>query len=538
MRGALTLLILIECYFSAYSQFGEISLNNEYNLIILNGYPERQDNFHTSIKPYRSNEIDSLGFLIKKSMPQFESRFLSLLLSSDTISPNEDVFFIEIQPLIQAMYGIGQSNDSLDIAYNLGIGLNLSGKFGKRLSFGFDYLYSNNQYSDYVQESIYNKGVVPGLGKADINGNEIRNVYYTGALEFQATDFFNIRTGIGKNFIGNGYRSLILSDNSVVNPFLNLTFNIWKLKYSVLYSSYESFLYSHENGYFREAQKFSTSNFLSMNFGKRINIGLFQTVIWYDDPEVNRGFDMNYLNPFIFLRPVEYSLGSPDNVLMGLDFKYNFRKKNSFYAQLILDEFLLQEIRDNNGWWGNKFGYQIGIKFYDLMRIKGLSLLTEYNRIRPFTYSHSNPVQSYSNGNEALAHSLGANLSEVIFRISYARKNWLIGLHSMIAEKGEDNPFQVYSYGGDIFKSNKDRISEYGNTTGQGILSYRIYQQLKISYLLSSNSRWMLEAGISGRFAGDREECLTPGCYDRPFERNVMFHFGIKTALYNQYLDF
>lgn len=538
MRAALAFFLFLEYSFSVYSQNRELSLNNEYSLIVLNGYPEKQENFHTSIKPFRNNEIDSLGLLKKKSVPNYKSKFWSVLLSSDTVILNEDVFFIELQPLIEAMYGIGQSNDSSDVAYNLGIGFNLSGKFGKNLSFGFDYLYSNNQYSDYVQNFIYDKGVVPGLGKADINGSEIRNAFYSGSLEFQATDYFNIKTGIGKNFIGNGYRSLILSDNSMANPYLNLTFNIWKLKYSILYSSYESFLYSRENGYFSEAQKFSTSNFLSMNFGKKINIGLFQTVMWYDDPEVNRGFDVNYLNPFIFLRPVEYSIGSPDNVLMGLDFKYNFRKKNSFYAQLILDEFLLQEIRDNNGWWGNKFGYQIGIKFYDFMKVKGLSLLTEYNRIRPYTYSHSNPVQSYSNGNEALAHTLGANLSEVIFRISYTRKNWMIGLHSMMAEKGEDNPLQVYSYGGDIFRSNTDRVSDFGNSTGQGILSYRIYQQLKFSYLLSPNSRWMLEAGISGRFAGDREECLTADCYDRPFERNVMFHFGIKTALYNQYLDF
>jgi len=35
-----------------------------------------------------------------------------------------------------------------------------------------------------------------------------------------------------------------------------------------------------------------------------------------------RGIDFSYINPFIFLRPVEASNGSPDNALIGLTSKY------------------------------------------------------------------------------------------------------------------------------------------------------------------------------------------------------------------------
>ena len=46
-----------------------------------------------------------------------------------------------------------------------------------------------------------------------------------------------------------------------------------------------------------------------------------------------------YLNPIIFLRPVEYSLNSSDNALMGLNWKFKSTNNSHIYGQFVIDEF-------------------------------------------------------------------------------------------------------------------------------------------------------------------------------------------------------
>ena len=38
-------------------------------------------------------------------------------------------------------------------------------------------------------------------------------------------------------------------------------------------------------------------------------------------------------------------------------------------ARLYFDEFKLSELKKNTGWWANKFGYQLGVKYPDAFGI-------------------------------------------------------------------------------------------------------------------------------------------------------------------------
>src|SRR6185369_7292398 len=111
-------------------------------------------------------------------------------------------------------------------------------------------------------------------------------------------------------------------------------------------------------------------------------------------------FEFGYLNPIIFYRSIELSNGSFDNSLAGLDAKVNVAKSFQFYGQFCLDEFLLSEIKKNRGWWANKWGIQIGAKYVDAFGIKNLDLQLEHNRVRPFTYSHTDSVANYTHYNQ------------------------------------------------------------------------------------------------------------------------------------------
>ena len=61
---------------------------------------------------------------------------------------------------------------------------------------------------------------------------------YTGYVSYSPNNnkIFNFQVGRDKHFIGDGYRSLLLSDNAPAYPFFKINTNIWRLQYNVWYT--------------------------------------------------------------------------------------------------------------------------------------------------------------------------------------------------------------------------------------------------------------------------------------------------------------
>ena len=102
-------------------------------------------------------------------------------------------------------------------------------------------------------------------------------------------------------------------------------------------------------------------NNLSINATKWLNVGVFDAVVFGRKDH----FDFQYLIPVLFLRPAESDIGSKDNAVVGLNIKANIKKKVQIYSQLLFDEFKFHELVKSTGYWSNKFGYQIGLKYPD-----------------------------------------------------------------------------------------------------------------------------------------------------------------------------
>ena len=141
----------------------------------------------------------------------------------------------------------------------------------------------------------------------------------------------------------------------------------------------------------------------TFNITNNFSIGLYEAVIF----SRNNDFELRYLNPIILYRTVEQGLNSSDNVLIGLDGKWNVLHRFQLYGQLMLDEFRLSEIFSSRGWWANKYGIQAGLKYLNALKIDHLDVQLEYNSARPYTYAHLEMEDSYTHYNQALAHPLG-----------------------------------------------------------------------------------------------------------------------------------
>jgi hypothetical protein len=120
-----------------------------------------------------------------------------------------------------------------------------------------------------------------------------------------------------------------------------------------------------------------------------------------------------------------------------------------------------------------------------------LFLQAEANSVKPFTYSHYRSSQSWTQYGQPLAHPLGANFQEYLFRALFQPGKWAalrISATAFFARKGNDSAY--YSgpnYGGSLYKSNNTRVAEYGNEILQGNLSTISNFRFDIHYMLRHN---------------------------------------------------
>ncbi|MES2388980.1 MAG: hypothetical protein V4543_13335 [Bacteroidota bacterium] len=370
-------------------------------------------------------------------------------------------------------------------------GAEVRGMIAKKV--GFYSYFSDNQVLMPAYTDTYNKGMMPGEGfwkRYKLGGYDYLSA--RGYFTFSAAKFIHFRAGYDKNTVGNGYRSLILSDFSNAYAFLEINTRVWKLNYRNLFArlNYDvPYDYQGVQAGNLLPVKFMAMHHLSMNIGSRLNIGLFESIIFARNSvsqKSGNSFDFSYVNPIIFYRYAESNNGSPDNVNVGTDFKLNLFRHISLYGQVVLDEFLLKEIKAGNGWWGNKQAAQIGIKYYDAAGIKNLDLQAEYNYVRPFTYSHINNSTSYTNYNMPLAHPYGANFREVVGILRYRPiKRLYITAKGIYCKQGMSVTGSLV--GEDPTVSYAGRSAEYGFTTGGGVPRKILYADLTASYRIRHN---------------------------------------------------
>lgn len=490
-------------------------------------------NFHTAIQPYSQNEFNEAttpyDSILNELKTDSSSPFINRLTNKNLTEVNNNNFYFSLNPILNTGVTFEKNDIESQTLIETSFGVNMQSRLGKKWSGQLLFLVDKSKYPSYIDAFVQDKHISPGYGYSEND----RSFFTQGNITFTADKNFTFQAGYGKNFIGDGYRSLLLSDNANSYPYLKITANIWKIKYMALYSMYQDIRGSNgiSANYFT---KYSTIHYLSLNATKWLNFGFFESIVFQaQEGDFYRGFDINYLNPVIFLRPTEYSQGSADNALLGASLKIKIKKKNILYSQLILDEFLLQELKDGNGWWANKYGIQFGLKAYDFLWIKNLKLQLEYNIVRPFTYTHSytptsiSTLQNFAHFNAPLAHPLGANFNEVFASLSYHKKRWIFEANSTFTTIGLDTNFTT-SVGQDLYRPNNDRAQEYGYYTTGGLTTDVVNSTLKISYVINPKSRFTISGGITNR------------TYKNDYENssNNLYFIGLKTNIINRYTDY
>lgn len=499
-------------------------------------------NNHTAQKPFVYSEVNTYyDFAAQnKSISKERSTWLGRKWWNEhMVQFKGKDFWVTLDPGVDLQ--VGKDTDADINTYNNTRLIYAQGGIGKKVNFFATIYESQGRFADYFNryaESIApaggNPAIIPGRGIAKrFNEDAYDYPVATGHVSFTPSKHFNLQLGHGNLFIGDGYRSLLLSDNASPYPFFKLNTTFWKIKYTNTWMSLRDVRPEvQEGGSFRT--KFMAQHYLSYNITKRLNIGLFESVVWENDND--RGFDFNYINPVIFYRAIEFSTGSRGgNALIGLTAKYKFTNRVNAYGQLLIDEFSSGDIFGGNGSYKNKIAYQLGAKYYDAFGVKNLYLQGEYNRVRPYTYSHNTITLNYGHSNQSMAHTLGANFSEWIAIARY-QKNRIFGDAKLVfAKRGFDfnTSEDMFFYGGDIYGTEDNRVSDEGNNLGQGNTVDFFHGELTVGYLI--NPATNLKVYGTFLYRDFKPEVNTETVFEN---QTTWFNFGIRTDLFNWYYDF
>jgi len=403
---------------------------------------------------------------------------------SDFLAVQNEGLYLKINPVIR--FSIGRDIDNDMTTFHNTRGILLEGGLGQNLYFFTSFYENQSSFPQYIEQRIQEEKTIQGNGFfksynstffPGISGHDYANsqAYISAKLHKNISAQF----GQGRFFIGDGMRSLLLSDQAQNYLFFALNTNIWKFHYHNIFAELASTSANAVPGDVLVEKKYMAAHYLGYRISPRLEAGFFESVI-FSRPN---HFELQYLNPVIFYRSVEQLVGSPDNVLMGLDISYTFLKKYKLYGQLILDEFSLSHIRENDGWWGNKYGLQAGIKAVDLAGINHLDAQLEGNFVRPFTYSHQDSSTNYTHYRQLLAHPLGSSFYESIFSIKYRpfRRIFLEGT-ALFAKHGGD--LNGENRGSIVFRPSGDRQAETGYLTADGDTQNYLLLRLKLKYRL------------------------------------------------------
>jgi hypothetical protein len=193
----------------------------------------------------------------------------------------------------------------------------------------------------------------------------------------------------------------------------------------------------------------------------------------------------------------------------------------------------VNRVFDGTGYWGNKFALQLGTKYYNAFKVKNLMLQGEFNWARPYTFAHKEVKLNSAHFNQAISHLWGANFWELIGIVRYSKNRWFGNAKLIIGEKGFDFEGSDISYGGDIFRSYDDRLSDTGNDVGQGNSTNIFIGDLQAGYVLNPTTNLQIFAGLTYRnFSPSQSGNVISE------DSTTWFTIGVKSNLFKWYFDF
>jgi hypothetical protein len=432
-----------------------------------------------------------------------------------------DVLFDEDAGWSKRSIPTGNSSDKTNFMYLNTRGYDLSGNIGTKFYFQTDFYENQGSFPGYLDSSIRKTGVIPYQSRyKGLKEKGFDFSYSSAQLVYIPNKHLLFDLGYGTNFIGDGYRSLLLDDYTTNYPYFRTAITFGKFQYSVMYSEYitDNVVYTYAEGYPR---KWGQTYLLDWHPMRNLNIGVFDAVVSsIEDADHNKDFGFTHFSPIIFLHGSNSPSGLSNNDVYGLNVKYTLTPTINAYGQFMLDN-------TGSAAWENRYGYQIGVRAGDLFNVKGLNAQAEINSVRPYSYASDTITTAYAHDDMPLAHPLGANFKEALFIADYSYKRWWFRVEALASHYGIDSSSNV-NFGHNIFKPLDTHSREDNVSTDQGLLTKMYYGDARIAYILNKKTNLRLETGATFRNEKNKSSNYT----------DVYFYVGVRFTFRKLIYDF
>lgn len=188
----------------------------------------------------------------------------------------------------------------------------------------------------------------------------------------------------------NGSRSLLLtSDLPIEHDYIRLHARLGVLSFSHIHAALlGDALAGDDHGPFAQIpSKHVALHLLTIGpvAGCRLSMG--ESVVYS-----GRGFEIGYLNPFVFMKTHEQYLRDRDNGNLYVSFSARPGTGIFLEGELLIDDLRFSQI--GKGYWGNKTAWRVTSRF--LERIAGVDLGVSYTRLEPYALTHFNVANTYA----------------------------------------------------------------------------------------------------------------------------------------------
>lgn len=526
MRNFRIILTLLAVNSFVFSQTASLPLHDFYKRHFLQ-YSGKE--VHENLFP--SNEAQlNLHWLMRDSSVQF-SDFTYWLFQRHWINLEKENTKLYISPLVDFSLGDDVNRSSADkskLFRNIR-GVYVSGAIGKKFSFLFTFAENQARFMDYenayfrqsgeyyVKTGGYNRvnAVVPGGSRTkDFKVDAFDYAYSVGMVNFQATDKLRFEFGNQSNFVGSGYRSLLLSDHTI-NALGLRTIYKFNDKWS-----YQWLIKNHRNLYRKPRTKFVespyenklyTAVYLTYKPIKSFAVSLFSAAnALRGDSVVKHPVQWQNVLPVPVINTDLALNNKVMNGIVGLNLEWALNKWR-LYGQVVADRLAS----------GTGIAGQLGVYYFDAFGVKNWTFQLEGNAVPKRFYADENSKLSYSNAQITLAHPKGNNFAELVFRTQYKWK-------------------RIYAeFTGIFYKNlNKSDRGELGANavitqnliaaTAQELMYTTNYQKIEIGYRFNRRYNGTVYVSFINRSSYDGT--------DHSKQQSVMV--GLKTSLFNQYFDF
>lgn len=433
---------------------------------------------------------------------------------------------LAISPLVNFMYGREMSDGTSSNLFRNTRGLYVEGELGDKIGFNFTFAENQARFMGYESEYFNSRGelyivngeysrqnaVIPGGGRTKpFKETAYDYAYSVGSIAYQVNQSLRIDVGNNQHFIGSGYRSLLLSDNSFSAPGIRAH---WKISPKW---SYQVLVRNHKNLYRKPAtnqvewpyeSKFFGATYLTYQPRENLSISLFTSGNQLrGDSLIKHPMNWQMLVPVPLMQnDLLFGNSALFNGISGLNVDFALTNTR-LYGQLAVDKFRQTYL----------LAGQLGVQFFKIFKVKDLSAQVEMNLVPQHFYASENPKLSYSHTNLPLAHPKGNNFGEVLARINYEHKRVFFSSKSVFYTGLKNNDsIQTLAYS--IFSVQENPVNLHMTT---------FIQEFEVGYRINRRYNAMLSAGWKGRFLNIGNEA---------FSQN-MFFIGLKTGIFNQYLD-